>query len=141
MAVTTDWNAQPMRPGAAVGVPMDGATQTIYRHTLVMNDATGYAVSGLDTAACIFRGVAAQRVTLTTEADGTSEVMVHKTGEFLFAFGAGNAAITTVGTAVFITDNNTVDVAGTTTNDVPCGRVSRYVSATRVYVNIDGYAI
>ncbi len=140
MAASANHNAKPFHPGGIVRVPLDGTSQTIYKHSLVMFDATGYAVSGADTASCIFAGVAVDKVVLTTETDGTSEIEVYTEGEFLYTYGAGSLAITIVGDAVYITDDITVDLAGTTTNDIPIGFVSRWVDADTCYVKINAQA-
>lgn len=120
---------------------MDGGAQTIYKGSHVMNDATGYAVSGADTASCVYRGVAIEKKTVAaTETDGTTSIRVSRIGCWPFAFGAGSLAVTHIGTAVFITDDNTVDVAGTTTNDVACGVIVGRIDADTALVDIEGYA-
>lgn len=120
---------------------MDGGAQTIYKNSHVMNDASGYLVSGADTAGCVYRGVALEKkVIASTETDGTTECRVSRIGCWPFAFGAGSLAVTDIGTAVFITDDNTVDVIGTTTNDVPCGMIVGRVDADTALVDIEGYA-
>ncbi len=120
---------------------MDGGAQTIYKGSLVMNDATGYAVSGADTASCVFRGVALEKkVIASTETDGTTSIRLSRIGCWEFAFGAGSLAVTDIGTAVFITTDNEVDVAGTTTNDVACGVIVGRVDADTALVDIEGFA-
>ncbi|MFA5801537.1 MAG: hypothetical protein WC911_03580 [Thermoleophilia bacterium] len=138
-ALAADVNRQ-SRSGDIVARPMDGAPQTIYKGALVMNDATGYAVEGADTASCIFLGVSREAKTIAaTETDGTTKIRTERRGLHRFAFGAGNAAVTSVGTVVCITDDNTVNVALTTTNDIPCGKIAIVESATVVWIDIEGY--
>ncbi len=138
-ALSADVNRQ-SRSGDIVARGMDGAAQTIYKGALVMNDATGYAVEGADTASCVFLGVAREnKVIATTESDGTTKIRTERRGLHRFAFGAGNAAVTDVGTEVCITDDNTVDKAATTTNDIKCGKIAIVESATVVWIDIEGY--
>ena len=127
-----------LRPSYSRG--MDGAAQTIYKGALAMNDATGYAVKGADTASCVFLGVAKeQKVISSAETDGTTKIRTYRDGIWRFAFGAANAVATSVGTVVYITDDNTVDVAGTTTNDIAVGKIVEVESASVVWVDIEGY--
>ena len=138
-ALAADVNRQ-ARSGDIVARPMDGAAQTIYKGSLTCNDTTGYAVPGADTASFIFLGVAREKKTIaTTETDGTTNIRTERRGLHRFAFGAGNAAVTDVGTEVCITDDNTVDKAGTTTNDIKCGKIAIVESATVVWIDIEGY--
>lgn len=109
------------------------ANTTIYKGALVMLNAAGFVVPGADTAACLFVGVAYETKTNGAVAGATS-VIVEKSGEYEYNFG-GVATIATVGQAVKITDDNTVNT--TTTNSVACGFVADFLSATRVRVRID----
>jgi hypothetical protein len=41
-----------------------------------------------------------------------------------------------IGDSVFVVDDQTVGLAATTTNDVPCGKIAEYNAANSVYVSI-----
>jgi hypothetical protein len=113
------------------------AAVKIPKGVLVCHNTAGYATNGADTASFLFAGVAYETVDNSAGAAGDKSIRVEKTGDFEFAFGAGNAAQALVGTAVYITDNQTVDLAATTTNDVLVGYISEIISATKVRVRID----
>jgi len=120
-------------------IPLDASSGLVPKGAMVCNDASGYGVNGADTTGYVFRGIAVESKTGAT-ADGTIEIKVHKTGVWSFAFGAGSLAVTNIGTAAFITDNNTVDLTGTTTHDIPCGVIVEWIDADNCKVLIDGYA-
>jgi len=119
-------------------VPLDASAGLVPKGAMVCNDADGYGVNGADATGYVFRGIAVESKTGVTS-DGLVSIKVDKKGVWTFAFGAGGLAVTDAGTAVCITDNNTVDVAGTTTHDIPCGVIVEYISATSCKVLIDGY--
>lgn len=135
-AITTAVNRARQDIGL-MSLPMDTGAGTIPKGGTVMLDATGAAVNGADTTACVFMGVAIETKTFAGSADGDTEIVVDQTGIWTFAFGAGNAAATSVGLAVYITDNNTVDVVGTTTYDVKVGVIVEYIDADTVKVRIN----
>lgn len=66
---------------------------------------------------------------------GAKKIKIRRTGVFTFVY-AGTATIADVNTLVYVVDNQTVDVAGDTTNDVLVGRIVEFVSATKVRVDI-----
>lgn len=111
-------------------------SQTVYQGGGVMFSSTG-AVPAADTASCYVAGVAME--TKTSTATSTTYVSVAASGVFRFAFGAANATIATCGLYVCWTDDQTVDVIGTTTNDVPAGVVVNVVDASTVDVLIKGH--
>ncbi len=110
------------------------ANAKIYAGSLVCIDSTGYAVPGSDTAGLKFAGVSRGYADNTGGADGAMSVEVWKCGSFELA--ASGMTRSNVGDSVFVADDQTVGLAATTTNDVPCGRISEYNSATSVYVSI-----
>ena len=103
-------------------------------------NTSGYVTNGADTASFLFAGVSYEDVDNSAGSAGDKEIRIEKSGEHLFAFGAGNAAQTSIGKEVCITDNQTVDDAATTTNDVKCGVIAEVISAALVRVRIDNYA-
>lgn len=109
---------------------------TIYGGSLVMTTtATGLSIPGADTASCHFAGIAKERVTVAT-AGQKSEVYTSGCFEVVMA----SAAQTNDGATVCISDDQTVALIGTTTNDVKCGKQVAYVDATHIRICIDGYA-
>ena len=112
----------------------------IPKGVLVCVNTSGYVTSGSDTASYLFAGVSYEQVDNSAGAAGDKEIRVEKTGEHTFAFGAGNASQASVGKEVCITDNQTVDDAATTTNDIKCGVIAEVLSASLVRVRIDNYA-
>ena len=102
-------------------------------------NTSGYVTNGADTASFLFAGVSYEDVDNSAGSAGNMEIRIEKTGEHLFVFGAGNAAQTSIGKEVCITDNQTVDDAATTTNDVKCGVIAEVISAGLIRVRIDNY--
>ena len=107
----------------------------IFAGGLVCVGSDGYAVPGSDTAGLKFAGVARAYADNTGGASGAITVEAWRKGAFELS--ASGMAKSNAGDAVFVVDDQTVGVAATTTNDVPCGRISEFVSATSVYVDID----
>ena len=137
-ALAADRNISARNPGNLTGCHVKAST-TVYGGSLVARlTSTGLIQPGADTASTTFAGVLREQK--TGNASGTTDAEVYQSGDWEFAFGAGNATEALCGTAVCITDDQTVDIAGTTTNDIACGKVVEYVSATKVRVRIDGYA-
>jgi len=111
----------------------------IPKGVLTCINTSGYVTNGADTANYLFAGVSYECVDNSAGSAGDKEIRIEKTGEHMFAFGAGNASQASVGKEVCITDNQTVDDAATTTNDVKCGVIAEVISATQVRVRIDSY--
>jgi len=110
---------------------------TIYKGSLVMINSSGYAIPGADTASCVFVGVAQEQVVVASGADnGSKYVKVARLGCYRFAYG-GTAAITDVGTMAYLVDDQTVNVAGSTSNDIPCGKITQVnTTANEVWLDI-----
>ncbi len=112
------------------------AAAVILAGTLVCLNASGYAVSGVDTDAFTFAGIAEEGVDNTSGANAEKTALVYSDGEFLLT-GSG-FALTSVGKQVFLIDNQTVGLANSASvvNLIPVGEVVEYVSATQVWVRI-----
>ena len=107
---------------------------SIYKGSLavVLTDDTGITF-GENTASAIFKGVAADT---KLEADGTERVGHYVNGVFEFSVEGSTVA---VDDEVYIgSDPNTVQMD--TSTGPKCGRVVRYISATKANISIDGYA-
>lgn len=112
----------------------------IPKGVLTCINTSGYVVNGADTANYLFAGVSYEQVDNSAGSAGDKEIRIEKAGEHTFVFGAGNAAQASIGKEVCITDNQTVDDAATTTNDIKCGVIAEVISAALVRVRIDNYA-
>lgn len=108
-------------------------TTTIYKGSIVMVvEGTGYAVPGADTASGKTMGVCTEGVDNSAGADGDKTVQV-RYGK-VHSFTASGADITWMGKNVYIVDDTTVALVGTTTNDVLVGKVMEVISTTEVSV-------
>lgn len=97
------------------------ANTVIYDGALVAVDANGLAVPAADAAALKVMGVAVQGFDNTGGANGvigsTNErYVVVETGAWSFEATGGAAGVTAM-----VADDNSVDIAANTTNDIPVG--------------------
>jgi len=102
-------------------------------------NAAGYAVNATDTAIERVVGVASAEADNTGGADGASDVTVWTDGAHTFV-SAFSATIANVGDKVYAVDNQTVDLAATTTNDVLVGVVVGVLSTSAVRVKLTSYS-
>ncbi|MFZ2448094.1 MAG: capsid cement protein [Syntrophobacteraceae bacterium] len=105
----------------------------IYAGSLVCLNTAGYAAPGADTASFRFIGVAVEHADNSSGENGDITVRVRRKGVFRFA--ASGMAITDIGAAVKVSDDQTV--AKSTTNSVACGTIAEFISATMVGVDLD----
>ncbi len=124
------------RDGRILSIPLKADAQ-IHKGALVCRSG-GYAVPAADTASLTFAGVATESADNTDGADGAASVRVWQSG--VFPVFKPNAAASEAGLAVCAVDDQTVNLASVTTNDVACGRIVRIIDADEVEVKIDGYA-
>jgi len=122
------------KEGVEIGYKVAASTK-IYAGSSVCLNASGYAIPAADTAGFIFLGVAQEYVDNSSGANGDLTVKVRRKGVHFLA--ASGMAITNIGTAVYVVDDQTVGLAATTTNDIPCGTIAEFVSSTSVGVDID----
>ena len=136
-ALSTDFEAK-RQDGEIIEFPVKAST-TIYKGALVTVDtSTGYVVPASDAANRIFVGVAVEKADNSSGSSGDKTVRVFRTGTF--QFNCSSADQTWVGKKVYASDDNTVALAATTTNDVFVGVVVSYESSTKVKVAINGAA-
>lgn len=122
-------------PGTMVSYPVAASTH-IYQYTHVML-VGGYLVPAADTSGGVYAGQALQEQN-NTGANGALNCLVATPNECpfkTFGFNAGNATATTVGVHVFAIDDNSVVVAGSSTNKVCVGRVTAVLNASSVKVD------
>jgi hypothetical protein len=112
------------------------ASTTIEAGKLVAVNATGYAVEASDTAGLIVMGVADETVDNSNGANGAKTVTVRRKKAFRLA-NSGTSAVTqaSVGSDVYVEDDETVALAGGTTNTISAGQCVQ-VETEGVWVNI-----
>lgn len=107
----------------------------IFRGSMVMVDATGYALPASDAANGVFVGIAEERANNASGAAGAIEVKVRRHGLVKLKKQSASA-ITDVGLLFYVhtAQSSTVDqliaLVGTTTNDVRVGRCVGMVEDT-----------
>ncbi|MDD3582339.1 MAG: DUF2190 family protein [Desulfobacca sp.] len=111
------------------------ASTIIYANSLVCLNTSGYAVPAADTENYKFLGVATEYVDNSAGANGDRTVRVWRKG--VFEFGASALAITNIGDNVHVLNDQTVGTAAQATNDIACGKIAGFRSATSVLVDID----
>jgi len=141
-ALTASYDPHP-KDAKVVSYPM-AANTTVYKGGLV-NISGGYAVPAADAANESFAGVAHETKANVAStplpggggfagAAGALSIRVHKTGAFLY--NRAGSAVTDIGKAVQIVDDNHVATTGTT-NAIAAGYITEVPSATQVRVRID----
>ncbi len=121
------------REGIEIELPVAASTK-IYAGSMVMISATGFAIPGADTASCKWGGVATQQADNSAGADGAITVRVRRTGVFEFAATSITQAM--LGDTMYIADDQTFDDAAGPTNDIACGKLVKYISATKGWIDI-----
>lgn len=111
----------------------------IVEGALVSVNAAGYAVNATDTTGERVVGVTSASADNTGGADGAIDVTVWTNGAHSFVANF-SATIANVGDKVYAVDNQTVDLAATTTNDVLVGVIVGVESASQVRVMLTCYA-
>ena len=110
------------------------ASTTIYQGTLVFLTAAGYADDDTATGVNGFVGIAKEYVDNSSGSAGDLWVEVYAEGDFeLVGSGFSQAD---VGSIVYAEDNFTIGVSISSAS-VPIGKVTRYVSATKLIVEIE----
>jgi predicted RecA/RadA family phage recombinase len=133
MAALTRDRATPYREGIEVEYPV--ATNTkIYAGSLVCVNDEGYAAPAADTSGFQFAGVAMEQVDNSGGSDGGQTVRLRRAG--VFEFDAVSITQAMVGADMCATDDHTFDDAAGATNDIKVGRLVKYVSATKGWIDI-----
>lgn len=111
------------------------ASKVIYEGSLVCIIATtGLAEAAADTSGFRCVGVSTQNV--TSASSGSYYVTVAYGHEELFA--TASTLVGAVDVSVCVSDDNTVEVIGTTTNDVKVGPVTQAMSTTSAWIFVRG---
>lgn len=132
MAVTSNQLIK-RRDGNKVAYPV-AASQHIRQGTLVFG-AGGYATGVTGSGANVFLGVAIHEADNSTGSAGDIKVEVWRCGEFELV-GSG-FTVADAGKEAFATDNYTIGVAAAA-NAVRIGKVTEFISATRLFVAVEG---
>jgi len=113
-------------------VPVEESTH-LYENTLAFINASGYADDDTNSGANRFGGIVVKEADNSSGADAAINVELCIDGQVLLT-GAGFAA-TDVGAPVYAVDNYAIVKTATANSFV--GRISEYVSATKVWVDIE----
>jgi hypothetical protein len=108
----------------------------IYAGSFVCVNAAGYALPGSDTAGLIFEGVALDRADNSLGSAGDIRVPLRRRG-LVNATLATAITQANVGDNVFLVDDESVDLAGNTTNDIFCGIIAKYIDTTHAMIDIE----
>lgn len=120
--------------GVEVSVPVKGST-TIYAGAMVSVGADGYAVPASDATGQIFMGIALEHVDNSSGSDGDKSVVVRRAG--LVKISAGSTiSQANVGDKVYAVDDQTVDIAANTTNDILVGKIAAFSSSSAAWIDI-----
>jgi hypothetical protein len=133
MAALTRDRATPYREGIEVEYSVAANTK-IFAGSLVCVNAAGYAVPAADTSGFQFAGVAMEQVDNSGGSDGAQIIRLRRAG--VFEFDAISIAQAMVGTEMEAMDDHTFDDAVGTTNHVKVGRLVKYVSGTKGWIDI-----
>lgn len=111
--------------------------QLIFQGALVSVNAAGFLIEAGDTANTVFKGIAVQGTGgVTTGANGELSTQIIEKGVVLLNYTGATQA--QVGDLAYIVDDDTVAAAGTTAQDVLCGRVHQLgPRANTVWVAFD----
>ncbi len=128
--------ATPYKDGEIITVPVAAAT-LIEAGKMVARNASGYAVEAADTAGLVVLGRAEARVDNSAGSDGDLSVNVRRKKAFKFKNSATAAVtIASVGSSVYVEDDETVALASGPTNDIVAGKCLG-VESDGVWVEID----
>jgi hypothetical protein len=121
--------------GVELAFPVINA-DIIYGGSFVCVNAAGYALPGSDTAGLIFEGVAIERVDNSLGNAGDKSVRLRRRG-LIKATLATAITQANVGDNVFLVDDESVDLAANTDNDIFCGIIAQYLDATHAMIDIE----
>lgn len=108
------------------------ASQTIENGDLVSIDADGYLIPAADTSGTVFVGYVHEGVDNSGGADGAETCKVYY-GTALVTTGT-TAQTDMVGVKLYVANDDSVDLAAVTSNDIKCGFLRERVSATEAWV-------
>lgn len=134
-AATADQET-PFKAGDVVSYDV-AAGEQIFLGALVNLDSAGDAVAGTDSATDIgFAGVAIESVDNTGGAAGDVTVQVRRGGLHRYTADTSTLAETDVGTLVHVENDLSVALAADVTNNVVCGKIAKFISASEAWVDL-----
>lgn len=135
MSALTEDKQIELQDGAELDYPVAASTK-IYGGALVAVNAGGYALPGSDTSGLIFQGIAMSQQDNSSGANGDKRIVLKRKGLIKVVMGT---AITqaNVGDSVCLDDDQTVDLAANTTNDIPCGKIVQFIDTTHAWIDIE----
>ena len=113
------------------------ASTNHYESVFAFINSGGYADDDHASGANDFGGIVITQVDNSSGANGDLDVEVYRTG--IFELTGSGFTQADIGTAVYATDNYTL--TKTSTSNTQVGKIVGYISATKVKVAIDGFAI
>lgn len=119
--------------GDVLAFPM-GAEQ-IFEGAIVAVNSAGYLVNAGDDAGAVVVGVADESKDNSGGSAGDLKLNVVRNG-VITVNAAHTAAQTDVGVIAMASDNQTINLAANTTNDVPVGRIVEFISSSKVRVDL-----
>lgn len=121
------------REGVELEFPVKASTKIYAGSMVCIEGSSGYAIPAADASGNQFIGVAMAQADNSSGSNGDINVVVRRTGTFLFA--ASSVGQAQVGDVVYVVDDQTVDETNPG-NSVVAGRLVKYVSATACWVDI-----
>jgi len=135
MTVTTDQN-RISRENIMCDHPVK-AGEKIPGGVIVALNSAGLAVNGSDLAGALTaRLISAEEADNTLGGNGDVRVLCYRKGDFKLKFASGVSAAD-VGKKVYCVDNDTVNFASATTNDIETGSVSQIIDGDYAWVDIE----
>jgi hypothetical protein len=128
------------KPRDIISVPLKAAAGKIYKGGLVMVvEATGLAEPAADTASTWCVGIAQDTVDNSAGAASALSVPVAMSGVVDMNTSGSSVLAAWVGLDVYITDDNHVDLVGTTSNDIKVGKCVGIISTTKIWVLLNPF--
>lgn len=124
----------PSRGSPGIGLALSVGVDIIYKGALVNVNAAGFLIAAGDTASETCVGIADENVDNSGGSAGDLVCKVLSGRAFLIT--ATSLLQTDVGTLAMVVDDDTVEVAAATSNDVEIGYIIEFVSVTSVWVYI-----
>ena len=133
MAVTANQLLRMRNAGCRVAGPVS-ASKRLYQATLCFADASAGTITDVtNSGANHFFGVVVEECDNSSGSAGDKKVEVYQEGEFELVGSSLTQAM--VGDKIYASDNYTITT--TSTNNTLIGRVTEYISATKLMVRIE----
>lgn len=124
---------------SAIGVGDAIASDIIYKNSLVYYAAAG-GITPVPATGLVFAGIALETVDNSAGSLGDKTVRFLKSGEVLIEGISATMARANEGDLLYGVGDNPADLTLTASTNPPIGRITRYVSASAVWVALKDYA-